>query len=109
MSSTDQDNRIRHMWLDPDFPGGWKFMILEIKKANWCFLGSFSGIATFQQNLAAIGIHVTQKKLKNILSYIPEYVQSAQQKKKFIRRKYWNHGYDRNIVLKSTNYVKSIF
>lgn len=24
MSSTDEDNRIRHMWLDPDFPGGSK-------------------------------------------------------------------------------------
>ena len=56
------------------------------------FLGSFSGIVTFQKNLASQGMTVSQKELKHILSYIPEYVQSAQQKKKFQRRKYWNHG-----------------
>ena len=74
MSSEDEDNQIRRLWLDPDFPG------------------SFSGIVTFQKNLEAKNIMVSQKRLKNILSYIPEYVQSSQQKKKFSRRKYWNHG-----------------
>ena len=76
MASIEEDNYIRKLWQSADFPG------------------SFCGIVNFQRNLKEYkNIEVTQKRLKDILSYLPSYLQNATKRKRFERRKYFVHGF----------------
>ena len=95
MLSTEEANQIRKLWTDPTFPGiEFELMLKSQRFCMLCkFLGSFSGLITFQKNLQSRNIHVSLRELKDVLSHLPDYLQAAQAKKRFTRRKYWNHGY----------------
>lgn len=97
MSNVDRDNYIRDLWQDSSFPG------------------SFTGIATFQKNLESEKkIKISQRHLKNILSFLPSYLQNITYNKKFLRREYFVHGWNKLwqmdlAEMKPTNGYRYIF
>lgn len=69
------DQQIAEYWTSPNFPG------------------SYSGLISFRQELKAIDIDVPIKRLKRILSNIPDYLKHSNRVKRFPRRSYFVHGY----------------
>ena len=70
------DDEIRDLWKDPNFSG------------------SFSGILTFQQQLLHDkNIKISTRRLRHILTSLPDYLQHITRRKHFPKRSYSVHGW----------------
>ena len=75
MAGAVNEDFIRQFWQDPENPA------------------SFSGVETYRKELLTRGINVSTKKLIQILSKIPSYLQNSSRIKHFPRRSYTTHGW----------------
>ena len=106
----DQTERVKKLWLTPSFEGSFSgYLFVNLKKHYLTLI--FLGAIVFQAALEANGINISEKKVRDILKTIPEYLKNVQKKTNFPRRRYTVHGYGQLLqvdiaVMKPTNGFK---